>query len=45
MIQDILFFEAAEENDGIVMRRKYLWDCVDEINSDPYLSKFLIITT
>ena len=45
MIQDILFFEAAVENEGIVIRRKYLWECIDEINSDPYLSKFLNITT
>lgn len=45
MIQDILFFEAEPMNDGIVIRRKYLWECVDEIKSDPYLTKFLNITT
>ena len=45
MIQDILFFEAEPMNDGIVNRRKYLWECIDEINSDPYLTKFLNITT
>ena len=45
MIQDILFFEAEPMNDAIVIRRKYLWECVDEINSDPYLTKFLNITT
>jgi len=45
LIQDVVIFEMDPENIEIVSRRKYLWDCVQNIRNDKYLSKFLNITT
>ena len=43
IIQDIIIFESAEENQEIVNRRKTLWFYMEEIKNDNYLSKFLIL--
>ena len=41
--QCIGFTDLAAENIEIVYRRKRLWDCIEEIKGDKYLSKFLIL--
>ena len=41
---DIVIYELDPENDDTVYRRKYLWDCINSIKEDKYLSKFLNIT-
>tara|TARA_Y100000816_G_scaffold285669_2_gene265623 strand:+ start:2320 stop:2694 length:375 start_codon:yes stop_codon:yes gene_type:complete len=38
----ITLFESEQSNMGFVMRRKYLWNCMEELTTDPYLKKFLI---
>ena len=43
LVETIVIFEADPENLGEVIRRKYLWECVEQINMDPYLGKFLNI--
>lgn len=43
LIQDIIIFENAEENQEFVNRRKMLWYYMEEIKNDNYLSKFLIL--
>ena len=45
LVEDLVIFELDPDNTGIVYHRKYLWTCVDAINEDPYLSKFLNIRT
>ena len=44
IIQDIVLFELDPTNIEIVTRRQYLWQCINEINSDKYLHKFLNIS-
>jgi hypothetical protein len=44
IIQDIVLFENDPYNSEIVTLRQYLWQCVNEINSDSYLQKFLNIS-
>tara|TARA_Y100001970_G_scaffold293088_1_gene437666 strand:- start:5989 stop:6369 length:381 start_codon:yes stop_codon:yes gene_type:complete len=44
IVQDIVLFELDPTNIEIVTRRQYLWQCVNEINSDNYLHKFLNIS-
>jgi hypothetical protein len=41
---DIVIYELDPENDDKVYRRKYLWECINSIKEDKYLSKFLNIT-
>lgn len=41
LIHEIVEFESNPENIGIVNRRKLLWDYIEEIKSDPYLSNFI----
>ncbi len=43
LVEDIVLFEKDPENFFIVQRRKTLWFYVEEIKSDNYLSKFLIL--
>lgn len=43
LIEDIVIFEKDPENIEIVFQRKKLWSYVEEIKSDKYLSKFLIL--
>ena len=43
LINDIILFELNFENSYIVERRKELWLCMEEIKSDSYLNKFLLI--
>ena len=43
MKKDIVIFEKAEENVGLVQRRKMMWFYIDEISNDSYLSKYLIL--
>jgi len=45
LVQDLVIYELDPENICIVSHRKYLWNCIDSINEDPYLSKFLNIRT
>tara|TARA_B100001989_G_C24204852_1_gene300195 strand:+ start:93 stop:458 length:366 start_codon:yes stop_codon:yes gene_type:complete len=45
LVQELVIFELDPDNTGIVYHRKYLWTCIDAINEDPYLSKFLNIRT
>ena len=45
LVQELVIYELDPENIGIVSHRKYLWSCIDAINEDPYLSKFLNIRT
>tara|TARA_Y100001970_G_C14246469_1_gene868634 strand:- start:2699 stop:3070 length:372 start_codon:yes stop_codon:yes gene_type:complete len=45
LVEDLVIFELDPENICVVSHRKYLWTCVDAINEDPYLSKFLNIRT
>ena len=44
IIQDIVLFEIDPLNMEIVTRRQYLWQCINEVNSDNYLQKFLNIS-
>ena len=43
LVEDIVIFEKDPANIEIVFRRKKLWTYVEEIKSDKYLSKFLIL--
>jgi hypothetical protein len=43
LIQDIIIFEQDEDNSEIVQRRNELWYCIEQIKSDNYLKKFLIL--
>uniref|UniRef100_A0A6C0C295 Uncharacterized protein n=1 Tax=viral metagenome TaxID=1070528 RepID=A0A6C0C295_9ZZZZ len=43
LIQDIILYEIDNNNDEIVNRRKTLWFYLEEIKSDNYLRKFLIL--
>ena len=43
LIQDIILFEMEPVNDELVQRRKTLWFYMEEIKSDNYLRKFLIL--
>ena len=45
IVQELVIYELDEENSLIVNHRKYLWNCVDSIKEDPYLSKYLNINT
>ena len=42
LIQDIILFEKNPENIDIVFKRKRLWQYMQEIKKDSFLSKFLI---
>lgn len=41
IIQDIVLYEMEPNNMVIVSRRHYLWECLEQIKGDEYLSKFL----
>ena len=43
LVEEIVIFEKEPENMENVHRRKMLWYYVEEIKSDKYLSKFLIL--
>ena len=43
LVEDIVLFENDTENIETVFQRKKLWSYVEEIKSDKYLSKFLIL--
>ncbi len=43
LIQDIILYELDIINEEIVQRRKTLWFYMEEIKSDNYLKKFLIL--
>ena len=43
LIQDIILFEIEPINNELVQRRKTLWFYMEEIKSDNYLRKFLIL--
>ena len=43
LVKDIILFEKNILNCEIVERRKILWYYIEEIKSDNYLSKFLIL--
>ena len=45
MVQEIVIYELDDDNSMIVNHRKYLWNCLDSIKEDPYLSKYLNINT
>ena len=43
LAEEIVLFEKADENAGLVQRRKMMWFYIDEIANDSYLSKYLIL--
>mgnify|MGYP001304533623 FL=1 len=43
LAEEIVIFEKADENAGLVQRRKMMWFYIDEIANDSYLSKYLIL--
>ncbi len=43
LAEEIVLFEKADENTGLVQRRKMMWFYIDEIANDGYLSKYLIL--
>ena len=43
LIEEIVLFENDPENQEIVSRRFTLWEYIEEIKRDKYLSKFLIL--
>lgn len=43
LIEEIVIFEKEPSNYDITQRRKTLWFYMEEINSDSFLSKFLIL--
>ncbi len=43
LVNDIVLFEINIENTYIVERRKELWMYMEEIKSDSYLNKFLVL--
>ncbi len=42
LIEAIVIFENNAENSEIVSKRAMLWEYMEEIKADKYLSKFLI---
>lgn len=42
LANEITLFEIEPINIGIVMKRKYLWNCIEELSLDSYLQKFVI---
>ena len=42
MVQAIVLFENEINNKEIVDKRKKLWNNIQELNNDDYLSKFII---
>ena len=42
IIQTIVLFENEIENQEIVNRRKYLWNCIEELKADDFLSKYIV---
>jgi hypothetical protein len=42
LVQDIVLFEINPENDELAQKRKLMWFYLSELESDRYLSKFLI---
>ena len=43
LIEEIVLFENSPDNHEIVSRRVMLWEYLEEIKKDKYLSKFLIL--
>jgi vacuolar-type H+-ATPase subunit C/Vma6 len=43
LVEEIVIFEKDPDNMETVFRRKRMWSYVEEIKSDKYLSKFLIL--
>ena len=43
LIEEIVLFENNPNNHEIVSRRVMLWEYIEEIKKDKYLSKFLIL--
>ena len=43
LIEEIVLFENSPDNHEIVSRRVLLWEYLEEIKKDKYLSKFLIL--
>jgi hypothetical protein len=42
LVQDIVLFEINPENEELAQKRKLMWFYLSELESDRYLSKFLI---
>jgi hypothetical protein len=45
LIEELVIYEIDPDNLPIVSHRKYLWNCLDAIKEDKYLSKFVNINT
>tara|TARA_Y100000389_G_scaffold66587_1_gene62739 strand:- start:8856 stop:9242 length:387 start_codon:yes stop_codon:yes gene_type:complete len=43
LVEEIVIFEKESTNYDIVQRRKTMWFYIEEISSDSFLSKFLIL--
>jgi hypothetical protein len=42
MITMILLFEYEEQNMEIVLKRKHLWSCMDELKNEKFMKRFII---
>jgi hypothetical protein len=42
IINFLLVFENDENNFDLVMKRKHLWHCIEELKNDKYMKKFLL---
>lgn len=42
IIELLLLFELEEENIDLVLKRKYLWSCMNELKMDKFMKKFIL---
>jgi len=42
LINELIIYELDAYNYDIVIKRQYLWNCMEELHLDPYLKKFII---
>ena len=42
LANEITLFEMEKVNVDLVIKRKYLWNCIEELSTDNYLKKFLV---
>ena len=41
MIEELILFEQDISNIDIVTHRRYLWDSINELKADPFMSKYI----
>jgi hypothetical protein len=41
MIEELILFEQDISNIDVVSHRRYLWDSINELKADPFMSKYI----